>query len=287
MTDHNATTTVEEIHLALLQALPDGMCLIDPAGSIRFWNDAAETITGYSIAEAVCASRAIDVFFLSGSDGGPVTPQESATTALTRSGFIRHKDGHSVPVTVRHISVMGQNHIAIGVLHLFAVSEGSLRIADHIDAQPSWLRRQAAEPDSQAAHDLGRPAAVLVIRIDDFEVAEQRLGPEASEKIVSLVERTTANCLHSGDSCKRLPGGALLAATRSPVKIGELAERLRALIRSARLQWWGEAVAITVSIGATAVVAHDSVSDAARRAEDHALAARARGGNCVILSGPQ
>jgi GGDEF domain-containing protein len=76
----------------------------------------------------------------------------------------------------------------------------------------------------------------------------------------------------------------ILASTQAALQLPDLAERLRGLVESSRLQWWGEAITFTVSIGGTAVGTHDSVADAVRRAEDNALQAAREGGNRVILA---
>jgi diguanylate cyclase (GGDEF)-like protein/PAS domain S-box-containing protein len=276
------------MHLALLQVLTDGMCFLDLHGAIRFWNDAAESISGFSVAEAVCARHAIDVFFLSNTDGQPAA---LGTDPLAEQGiasyFLRHKDGHAVPVIVRRLSVRGQNSLPIGTLVLFMALEGALQVEatePDADARPPWMSATTPTQPLQWIHDGSRPRGILLIQIDDFEKIEKRFGPEASDKVINLVERTVANCLKAEETCRRLPGGLVLASIRSAVLLLELAERVQALVQSARLQWWGESMRVTVSIGGTSVGKHDSVADAIRRAEDNALSASEAGGNRVVLA---
>jgi len=277
----------EEIHLALLHALPDGLCFTDSRGAIRFWNDTAEAISGFSAAEALCAREAADVFFLSNADGQPINlPGESLNGQSAAIFFLRHKDGHSVPVTIRRLSVTGQNSMPMGTVFIFTASAGVLQpdaLGEEIDARPSWLSGEIEAQSLQWLRKVSQPSGILFVRIDDFEMLERRLGPEAAERVVSLVERTATNCLKTDEACSRLSGGSVLASTRSTVHLPDLAERVRALVQSARLHWWGEAIMVTVSIGGTAVGSHDSVDAAVRRAKDYALRASAAGGNQVAL----
>jgi len=270
--------SVEEIHLALLQAIPDGMCFMDLNGSVRFWNDAAETVSGFSIAEAVCAPRGEDVLFITDSDGRRVNPHLVVAGAVDgKPGihFLRHKDGHHLPILLRRVAVRTRNHEPMGVLSLFARSES-------YSSQAEPRNHSAGQWPDPGSH----PAAILVIQIDNFERTSLQLGPEAAEKLFLLVEQTTTGCLKDDDWCGRVRDGVLLASimTASPQYMLELAERLRVLIQSSRIQWWGEEVQITASIGAALMHPHDAIADATARAEDCALRAKQGGGNQVLLS---
>ncbi|MEO8099763.1 MAG: PAS domain S-box protein [Acidobacteriota bacterium] len=266
--------TPEEIHLALLQALPDGMCFTDLRGTVRFWSGAAEQITGFSVAEAVCAQHPEDVFFLSDPDGQATRHIE---TGIDTPGnyFLRHKDGHSVPVLVRRLPVSRLNGEPMGLLHLFTLPAGSIA---RTEAQREGMANLLEQHES-------RRGGVLIIQIDAFEDIVKRFGPEASEKVRDLVDRTTAVCLKDGDASRELKDGVFLAsvATASLSSLQDVADRIRLLIQSARMRWWGEPVKVTVSVGGTLIHPRDAPADALRRAEERSLVAREAGGNQVVL----
>ena len=282
----SGSTSVEEIHLALLQALPEAMCFVDTEGAVRFWNERAESITGFSIAEAVCARRLTDVFFLSGADGHPILAiPEIDGTSKPYHYFLRHKDGYSTPVALRRLAVRTQGDHPLGTLLLFGESRNATQSGVGGNGLIPGRNREENGESLQWSSGDGKAAGLLLIQIDAFEEFERRLGPEASEKIFALVEQTTKNCLNADETCRRLPNGSVLASIDSAARLVPLANRLRALVQSSHVQWWGNTVTVTVSIGGTAVGPHDSPADAVRRTEDCVMRLTSAGGNQVMLVG--
>ena len=51
----------DDLYLALLHSLSEGMCFLDPKGAIRFWNRAAEEISGFTATEALGARKLDDI----------------------------------------------------------------------------------------------------------------------------------------------------------------------------------------------------------------------------------
>jgi GGDEF domain-containing protein len=123
-----------------------------------------------------------------------------------------------------------------------------------------------------------------VIQIDHFPDLAQRLGHEAAERLLTMVERTVEQCLRPDEDSLRLPGGVILVTLGSGTSLTGLGNKLLGLIQSARLQWWGETVTITTSIGGAAVGPHDTMADTVRRAEDCALRASESGGSQMVLA---
>lgn len=292
--DHE--TSQEEIHLALLQAISEGICFTDFHNRIRFWNDAAVAISGFSNAEAVCSRQIQDVFFLSGIDGRPA--QLPAVAQQVERGsmgyYLRHKDGHAVPVIVQRLSVRMQGQLPMGILNLFRVSEASdswaeVRSEGLHEMCPGWLEAEAGNDEGGPSWEVLRPTHVLFVQIDDFSNLAHRLGPEAAEKLVELLDRTTSNCLQNGGNYQRVPQGGVLVLLSPLAKHDPAgwAERLAALIRSARFQWWGQTIAITVSIGCTPVQPHDKASAAISRAEVCLRRAQEAGGDKIVLADSQ
>lgn len=297
-TDLPFSNLADELHLALLQSVPDGMCFIDLGGAVRFWNDAAEQISGFSIAEAVCAAYAGDVYSLNSADGEPiglisfadVTPEWTQP----HSAFLRHKDGHHLPVAIRVVPVSTGSGEPFGVLYLFSslADHSEERLAqipeDFHTAQRPVLGSVTEQLDHalRATRQGGRPAAIFLIHIDDFENMRRRLGPEASDKLLLLVDKTTSNCLHPGDSMTRLSDGVLLVILTPTVKrdAAVLARQICRLVESARMEWWGNREQITITVGTTMLNGHDSPATALSRAEDCVQRGMAAGGNRVVMA---
>jgi diguanylate cyclase (GGDEF)-like protein/PAS domain S-box-containing protein len=274
--------TVEELHLILLQAIPDGICFTDLHGSIRFWNDAAEVISGYSPAEAVCAPRVAEVFFVADIDGRAIPADVLLTgspSSLPRSCFLRHKDGHYLPIILRQSPVGRLDQQYAGLLHMFSATESLQAKMPEISTAAAGQAARGAQLNEK------QDSAIFVIEIDHFAQLSSQLGPEAAERIFASVERTTAQCLREGDTCKRVRDGVVLGGTKagSSQSLRHLAERLRGLITSSRIQWWGQDVKVTASIGVATLQPNDAMVDVIARAEECVLQATEAGGNRIVF----
>jgi PleD family two-component response regulator len=66
-------------------------------------------------------------------------------------------------------------------------------------------------------------------------------------------------------------------------EVSIVAERVRKLVHSSGISWWGDILHVTVSVGATTVHSNDSVESIIGRAE-HALRETARlPGKCIVV----
>jgi diguanylate cyclase (GGDEF)-like protein/PAS domain S-box-containing protein len=291
----------EELYLALLHSLTEGMCLIDRKGVIRFWNRAAEELSGYTPSEALAARRLDDVLSYCDQAGQlvPALALETLVDGHERTGrlFLRHKEGHRLPVRTRSITVRSSTGELLGAMDLFEIVD---RLTPRQTA-PDCLPEQPGDcdvvetPEFLAAHlkqrleqvrHPGRPSGVLLIDVDRLADQAQRFGREAGDRLLSTVIRTTAMCLRDEDVCGYWNDDAILVVlyVANEDALCQVAERLRALIQASAIRWWGESLSVTVTIGATMLNADDSITSVANRVEASAAEGVAAGGDRVVLS---
>ena len=116
----------EEILSLTLESIAEGVYSLDGEGRIAFWNKGAERITGYSREESIGSSSSDDFLGHSDAGGKPVRAEDCPLAATMADGrardaelFLRHKDGHRVPVGVRCLPVRDANGRTVGAIEIF------------------------------------------------------------------------------------------------------------------------------------------------------------------------
>ena len=98
-----------QLFQSLCDAMPLGVCLVDLQGKIVYWNAAAEAITGYLSQEVLGRAYRGDLLIECSHCGGvkrntelqcPVREVLRDGRAVAAELFLRHKDGHRLPVHV-------------------------------------------------------------------------------------------------------------------------------------------------------------------------------------------
>jgi diguanylate cyclase (GGDEF)-like protein len=134
----------------------------------------------------------------------------------------------------------------------------------------------------------GRPVGVLLADVDHFKGVNDTLGHQAGDEVLRQVAARLASALRPYDAVGRYGGEEfliVLPGCDGPA-LADLAERVRQRVAAAPVTWEGEAVAVTLSVGAAARAAADDADPAALlRAADEALyRAKRAGRNRVSLA---
>ncbi len=66
-------------------------------------------------------------------------------------------------------------------------------------------------------------------------------------------------------------------------EIPRVGERLKRMISGAKITWWGDSLPVTISMGATAAKAEDTVKEMMRRAEGALCESVSLGGNQMVV----
>ena len=104
----------------LLESMADGVFTLNEAGKITTWNPSMERITGYSASEAVGKKCTLLNFNRCFSKKCPTSIQECGILQFgrldSRECFLRHKEGHDVPVIKSARLVMGKDGKVEGIV---------------------------------------------------------------------------------------------------------------------------------------------------------------------------
>ncbi|MGC2251635.1 MAG: PAS domain-containing protein, partial [Acidobacteriaceae bacterium] len=113
-------------HRNLLDNLYDGVYFVDPDRTITYWNKGAERLTGYGANEAV-SRHCFDNFLMHVDKAGCALCLSGCPLSKTLADgehremelFLRHKQGHRVPVQVRIEPIRSATGSVAGAVAIF------------------------------------------------------------------------------------------------------------------------------------------------------------------------
>jgi diguanylate cyclase (GGDEF)-like protein/PAS domain S-box-containing protein len=294
-----------EILQAILDCLDDGVYLINSEHRIAFWNRGAEEITGFPRQEVLGRSCEEQILSHSRLDGTALCGSECPLTRTIQDGktrslelFLRHRDGHCVPVRTRTTPIHNSSGKLIGAAEIFEHSSNaagrqsrSRQLSAHgcLDALTgaaehayacTYLAEQLSEFE---AYQL--PLSVLRVDVDGLRDVNHSRGREAGNAVLRLVSRTLSESLAHGDLLARLDEDEFLVilTSCSGDALRDLAERARLVVSLSAISWWGDKLSVTVSIGGAAARRGDTVEMLLERAGELLSRSKSDGGNRVTL----
>jgi len=232
---------------------------------------------------------------------GEAAPAVSALRegkSITLETSLRHRSGHRVLAQMQVTPLRDERGTIIGAIESF---EETVAVSD-------WERRQrklaAYGCLDQASGVLNHammhshlrellstfsehavPFTILCVALDQLETIKTRHGPGALASLLRIVGQTLEHSLRPTDAIGRWQENEFLAILQecTSVEGGKTAERLRKMAAGAKIEWWGDLLPITLSIGGTEVRKGDTEETALNRAEAGMRECRAQGGDRVIL----
>lgn len=295
-----------DFYREILDNLYDGVFFIDNTGSITYWNKGASNLTGYGFND-VKNRNYYEIFqpldkdgkSLSEADGCPIQKVLESPTLVEIEAYIRHKEGHLLPISIRIAPVREvDRHLVIAV-------------EIHSCNSPRYVMRQRLEElQEMAMHDpltgianrrfveinlttrmeeLKRYEfgfAVVFIDVDHFKQLNDSYGHTVGDRILRMISTSVANSLRSFDIIGRWGGEEfiVLLINPRPEALFALADRLRRLVENSELKIeTGETVKVTVSIGATDATQDDTVESLVHRADRLMYESKKNGRNMVTV----
>lgn len=289
----------------LLDSLYDGVYFVDRDRRITYWNKGAERISGYE-SSAVIGMRCSDNLLVHINDEGVALCKTVCPLAQTLSDgrvreaevYLKHKDGHRVPVFIRVSPLRDSNGHIVGAVESFRDNSSEAALLQKVeDLQKMALldpltglanRRYIDMTLSSRLDEMKRydwPCAVLFIDIDNFKVINDAYGHSTGDKILKMVARTLASNLRSFDMLGRY-GGEEFIAIITNVNAEQLyifADRLRLLVEQSSLSAGVGRVGATISIGATLAQTTDTVETVLKRADQLMYQSKTAGRNRVSM----
>jgi diguanylate cyclase (GGDEF)-like protein/PAS domain S-box-containing protein len=275
---------------ATLDLLEEAVAVLDAHANVVFWNRAAAALTGYPPDDLLCRTLPPILYTIDEAhlQHLPLAEREEPLQRPTLVS-IAHKHGHPIPAMLRRAELRNAlNEITGHVLLFYPVEQNDALPHGECVESAAVERSQAAMEDrlDAAQHQwlINRvPFGLLWITVDQAQSMRKSHGREACEGMLRTVEQTLLRQLKPAEIIGRWGDDEFLVLTheRTPALLAEHARRLAGVARTADFRWWGDRVALSVSIGATPACAADSLQSLLLRAQQAMQASIYAGGNHV------
>ncbi len=283
----------------VLDNLHDGVYFVDRDRQITYWNRGAQRITGYS-SDEVLGRNCLDNLLMHSDRGGsllnvdgcPVIQTVADGLARECDVFVKHREGHRIPVHIRVSPILDTDGEIIGAVETF--SDNSAKIAAlerasqleqiaYLDALTGLGNRRYAEMALEqhfaSFQQHGSTFAVLFCDLDRFKLVNDRWGHHAGDSVLRMIAQTLSHNLRSYDFVARWGGDEFLVIVPEATDgdVGRVARRCLDLVRSSHLTWNGSQVSVTMSVGVAFPRPDDTALNLIRRADDLLYEAKSSG----------
>jgi len=296
-----------EVLHSVLDSLPMGVYLVDRHGKILLWNSAAERVTGYLRQNVIGQSAQEGFLSYTDNNDNALEAQNAPLSMAMREGKpsgavvnLLHKQGYRVPVRLFASPIRNSHGSVTGAAESFVETNSAAKwterrssLADYgcIDEASGVLTREMIVLHLRENLALFAqkpvPFAIACIAIDHLDEIKRRDGPAVLAPALSVFGLTLENSLRPTDFVGRWGENEFLVILTECTAEGVAAssERLRRMLNQVQVEWWGDALRLTASLGCTAAVRDDDVEALVSRAEAALLESVQRGGNCVTIRG--
>jgi diguanylate cyclase (GGDEF)-like protein/PAS domain S-box-containing protein len=312
MSELNEVLTDEEKHKTdilknnpWIENLFEGVYTVDADRKILYWNQGAETITGYKSDELICRSCFDNILNHVNEDGVGLCFDGCPLKATIEDGmereaavYLQHKSGHRVPVKVRTIPLRDSEQKVIGALELFTENKDEVSLRNSLE---SYKKQSLEDPLTKAANRryflaiieskirefkiMGTTFGIAFLDIDDFKHVNDTYGHEVGDKVLKILAETVQSNLRKHDSLGRWGGEEFIILFSDVDSEGLLnaAEKIRNLVAASSLRLSDQNLKITVSIGATVNVDNDDPESIVMRADQYMYISKKSGKNKVTI----
>ena len=290
---------------SLADVLHEGLFVVGPHRHIVLWNRAARRLTGFRADEIVGRQCYDGLLVHVDGHGHPLCDRDCPLARCVSEGkpqqttaFVRHRDGHRLPVHIRTSPVRRSDGHVLGIAQMFedawdrpgrferymelrrmAMVDQITRIAN----RRYLLKELAARGD--AFRRYGWRHGVLLLGLDGDCERIDPTGEARLERVLGMVAQTLDTCVRSGDVVGRWGRREFLVVTEHAdvAELSDLGERLRALVAASFAATPTGPLAATVSVGGAVARPGDESEILLRRAAGCLRSARGGGGDQVII----
>ena len=297
---------LDNVQLAdVLENLHDGLYCTDTHRVITFWNHAAERITGYPAAEVLGRSCAANILVHVDTDGRslcrglcPLAMTMADCVGREAEVFLRHRDGHRVPVLVRTGPLKDRAGQVVGGVELFTdlsniLANNSrvreleqLALLDTLTqlANRAYLQREI-EARFEEMRRYGIPFGLLFMDIDFFKRFNDTYGHDVGDAVLKLVANTFTANSRAFDVYGRWGGEEFVGVIRSidAEDLVVLGNRMRVLVNQSFLMHDEARLGVSISLGATVAKPDDTAESLIKRADHLLYQSKKEGRNRLTL----
>lgn len=294
---------IDNFYKTLLDNLHDAVYFTDRDRCIRYWNHAAEKITGFESAEVLGRCCADNILSHVDSHGSvlcvsycPLGQAMEYKKPVEKEIYLQHKSGHRVPVLVRAAPILDEKGEAVGAVEVFSDNSSKLQMLDRleelqriafVDPVTGVGTRRFGEDMLRSRLDESRrygwAFGIMCVDVDRLKEINDRYGHTVGDAALALVARTLVANLRSFDFVVRWGGDEFLVivANLRPENLLTVAEKLRSLVGASTLPTAAD-VELSISIGVTSSRDSDTFGSLLERADRLLYEGKARGGNRVF-----
>jgi len=295
----------EDFYKSILDNLSDGVYFVDRERRISYWNKGAERITGHRSGEVVgsfCGDNILNYVDGQGvelcRELCPLARAMLEGTNQEAAVYLKHKDGHRVPVLVRGAPLRDSKGEIIGAVEIFSDISATdalarrleeLRKMALLDPLTGMGNRRFVETGlNSRLNELQRYGwkfGLLFIDIDYLKKVNDSYGHEAGDLVLKMVAGTLIHNARSFDLVGRWGGDEFVAiiANVTGEELFRVAQKYCVLVGESSLPVGKDRINVTISIGATLVRPDDSSETLLKRADQLMYRSKLSGCNCVTM----
>jgi len=296
---------VSKLYEKIIHEFDDAVYFVDAKRKITFWNHAAEEITGYKAKDVIgtyCYDNLLKHIDDCGNklchDGCPLHATLEDRNKRETKVYLHHKEGHRVEVFVKTVVIEDSEDNLIGSAEIFSTVNKqfyNMEIIENLkeiayrDQLTGLYNRHYLEKYIKIMleefHLLNKPFSVLFMDIDNFKIFNDTYGHDLGDDVLKLVARTIENSTRETDIAIRYGGEELIVLCGNLGKdnLEKFAEKIRVLISNSYIEYEGEKLSVTVSIGAATVRDTDTVADIIKRSDELMYQSKNNGKNTVTV----
>ena len=294
--------TNEKMYLEIINNICDGVYFVNRERKISFWNKTAEKITGYSQEDIIGKFCQENLLSHIDKEGKPLCVVGCPLYATLIDGkqrsdevFVRHKDGHRIPILVNIFPIMEEGEI-IGAIEVFT-QNSPIVYEDHLiedlsdQAMKDQLtgvanRRKVESYIEYRLNELRRfrhNFCVIFMDIDNFRNFNNTYGHNVGDEVLKLVSKSVMRAVKKSDLYGRWGGEEFIMVSeiKNDYESAIIAEKVRMLIANSQLEHNGKTLSVTSSLGVTIAKPDDTIDSVVKRADELMYQSKEKGKNRV------
>jgi diguanylate cyclase (GGDEF)-like protein/PAS domain S-box-containing protein len=291
----------DRLFRTIVDQMADGVYLVEPDRTIKYWSPGAERISGHSAAEVVGRNCFDNILDHVDGRGRSLCHNSCPLAAAMRDGkereatiWLRHSDGHRKPVRVRATPMRDEAGRIVGGIEYFSDATQRMAAEEEADrARQEALTDQLTGLPNRRMFDpalggrlenlarYGWAFGLLIVDIDHFKEINDEHGHAVGDAALAGVAATLKGAIRSGDLLARWGGEefAVLVEASDEGGLRDAGERMRLLVERSEVRTEGLALPITVSVGGALAVFADTPEAVFARADGALYTAKEAGRN--------